>query len=98
MAPIAPQTVYTKTAKGILEIRNKSTKLPRELNAVFLSVDGKTTVEEMLPRSGMTSAQLQQALGALVTDGYIKMVSAVGQHGPAADDAVAVPFGASQQE
>ena len=45
MAPIASQTVYTKTAKGILEIRNKSIKLAKELNAVFLAVDGRATVK-----------------------------------------------------
>jgi hypothetical protein len=75
MAPIAPETVYTKTAKGILEIRNKTVKLSRELGLVFLSIDGKSTVGELLPRSGMTGPQLQNALHTLVMDGYIKAVA-----------------------
>jgi hypothetical protein len=87
MAPIAPETVYTKTAKGILEIRNKSVKLPRELGLVFLSVDGKSSVADLLPRSGMTSPQLQHAINTLVADGYIKAVSGPARPapGPAAD-------------
>jgi hypothetical protein len=73
---ISPQqTVYTKTAKGILELRNKSARLSRELAVVFQSVDGKATVTELLPKSGMTAPQLHQALNTLVSDGYIKTVA-----------------------
>lgn len=75
MAPIAPDTIYTKTAKGVLEVKNKSVKLSRELGLVFLSIDGKASVADLQPRSGMTPAQFQHALHALVTDGYIKNVS-----------------------
>jgi hypothetical protein len=81
MASIAPETVYTKTAKGILEIRNKTVKLSRELGLVFLSIDGRTTVGELAPRSGMTTPLLHNALQTLVTDGYIKVVA---QSAPAA--------------
>ena len=38
-----PQTIYTKTSKGLLEIRNKTVKLSRDLNRLFLLVDGKVT-------------------------------------------------------
>ena len=75
MPPIAPETIYSKTAKGILEVKNKTVKLPRELGLIFLSVDGKASVADLQPRSGMSPAQLQHALTALVTDGYIKTVS-----------------------
>lgn len=74
MTPIIPQSVYTKTARGILEVRNKTIKLPRELASVFLSVDGKSTVGDLLQRLGITAAQLHQSLNALVADGYVKMV------------------------
>src|SRR4051812_866333 len=89
MAAIVPETVYTKTAKGILEARNKSAKLPRELAPAFQAVDGKATVGEIQPRSGMTTAQLHQALNTLVSDGYIKAVASsaqpAGNPAPAAD-------------
>lgn len=76
MSRIVPQTIFTKTAKGVLETRNKTVRLPHELSLVFLSIDGKATVEKLLPRSGMTAPQFQQALATLVTDGYIQIVSA----------------------
>lgn len=86
MAPIDPENIYTKTAKGILEVRNKSVRLPRELGLVFLSIDGKTSVGELLPRSGMTAPQFQQAIGTLVADGYIKVVSAPARVNPAVQE------------
>ena len=75
MAQIPPEAVYTKTAKGVREVRNKSVKLNRELGLVFLSIDGKSTVADLLPRSGMTGPQLQHAINALVESGYIKVVA-----------------------
>ena len=45
------QTIYTKTAKGVLEVKNKTIRLPRELERVFALVDGKSTVAEMLQRN-----------------------------------------------
>src|SRR5687768_12377607 len=87
MPPISPETIYTKTAKGILELKNKTVKLPRELGLIFLSVDGKASVADLQPRSGMTPVQLQHALNTLVTDGYIKTV-AVGAPQAAVDDNV----------
>src|SRR5688572_22385311 len=88
MPPIAPETIFTKTAKGILEVKNKSVKLPRELGLIFLSVDGKASVGDLQPRSGMTPAQLQHALNTLVTDGYIKIVAHGGPQAVVDDDNV----------
>lgn len=96
MAPIAPQTVFTKTAKGILEIRNKTVKLSRELGLIFLSVDGKTTVGDLLPRSGMTAPQLHHALNTLVADGYIKVVSHPSQAGAGAGGEIDLDFTSPQ--
>jgi hypothetical protein len=89
MAPIAPESIYTKTAKGILEVGNKSARLPRELGLVFLSIDGKSSIGELLPRSGMTAPQFHHAVGTLVSDGYIKTVStASSEKAPAREDEV----------
>src|SRR5688572_14495558 len=84
MGQIAPDTVFTKTAKGVLEVRNKSVKLNRELGLVFLSIDGKSTVGDLLPRSGMTGPQFQRALQSLVDSGYIKPVVGSAQQAAAA--------------
>lgn len=67
-------TVYTKTAKGILEIKNKTVRLPRDVGLVFLSIDGKATVADLAAKSGMPPPKLNQALEKLLADGYIKTV------------------------
>src|SRR4051812_563160 len=95
MAAIVPETVYTKTAKGILEARNKSAKLPRELAAVFQAIDGRATVGEIQPRVGLAMPQVHQTLNTLVTDGYIKPVTAAA-HPAAAPVADAVDFAGGQ--
>src|SRR5262245_10329572 len=78
-----PQTVFAKTAKGVLEIKNKTIKLPRELGVVFLSVDGKSTVADLAQKSGLPDPKLQEALDKLVADGYIKIFSAPAGAAPA---------------
>src|SRR5215831_681125 len=73
-----PQTVFAKTAKGVLEIKNKTIKLPREVGLVFLSVDGKSTVADLAQKSGLPAPRLDEALDKLVSDGYIKIFAAPG--------------------
>src|ERR1700733_7583227 len=68
-----PQTTYTKTAKGVLEVKNKTIRLPRELGLVFLAVDGKAKVADLAAKSGLAEAQIGPALEKLAADGYIKV-------------------------
>ena len=75
MAPIAPETIYTKTAKGVLEVKTRAGKLGRDLNALLATVDGKTPVADLLSLSGLTSPQLQHALNELAAAAYIKAVA-----------------------
>jgi hypothetical protein len=105
MAAIAPDTIYTKTAKGILW--SKTVQLSRERGLAFQAVDGKATVADLLSRLGLSGAELQEALDTLAADGYIKVighqVQRPGPDGetdldftspmPARDDAM--PFGSS---
>src|SRR5690606_37902007 len=70
------QTIYTKTAKGVLEVKNKTIRLARDLERVFSLVDGKSTVSEMLQRnSSMAYEELDQALEKLTHEGFIKVFS-----------------------
>jgi len=69
-----PDTIFSKTAKGVLETRNKTVRLSRELNRVFLLVDGKSTVADMLAKTrGLEEPQLVEWLGKLETDGFIRV-------------------------
>jgi len=70
-----PKTIFAKTPKGVLEVKNKTTKLPREIGVVFLSVDGKSTLTDLAKKAGMDEKVLTAALQKLTTDGFIKVFS-----------------------
>src|SRR4051812_28915921 len=66
------KTIYSKTGKGVLEIKNKAGKLAKDLAKVLSLVDGKSTVEDLKSRSKFDDAQIDKALSDLTTGGYIK--------------------------
>jgi hypothetical protein len=92
--PINPKTIYTKTPKGVLEVKNKTVKLSREEGTVFLSVDGKSTVADLVKKSGIGEKRLQDALEKLTSDGVIRVFSIPDAPKPAT--AASVAAGASQ--
>jgi hypothetical protein len=73
---IHPKTIYSKTPKGVLEVKNKTSKLPREAGMVFLAVDGKSTAADLLKKSGMDEKRLHQTLEKLAADGFIRVFTA----------------------
>jgi len=76
MANIQPKSVYAKTPKGVLEVKNRTAKLTREEGTVFIMVDGKSTVADLIKKSGMGDMRLNYAIDKLTADGYIKIFSA----------------------
>src|SRR3954466_8841392 len=64
--------IYSKTGKGVLEIKNKAGKLARDLVKVLTLVDGKCTVADLISKSKFSDAEMNKALGDLTTAGYIK--------------------------
>ncbi len=68
-----PLTIFTKTAKGILEVKNKTIRLQRELGQVFVAVDGRSSITELERKTDVIKGGLQQALEKLLADGYIKV-------------------------
>jgi len=75
MANINPKSVYAKTPKGVLEVKNKTARLTREEGTVFLLVDGKSTVADLLKKSGMAELRLHYALEKLTGDSFVKVFS-----------------------
>src|SRR5476649_1824257 len=69
-----PQTIYTKTTKGVLEVKTKTIRLPRALGLLFLAVDGKSKVADLATKSGVAEAGIPAALEKLVADGYIRIL------------------------
>jgi cellobiose-specific phosphotransferase system component IIB len=66
------KTIFSKTGKGVLEIKNKAGKLPRDLVRVLTLIDGKSTVADLATKSKLNDAEINKALSELTTGGYIK--------------------------
>jgi len=64
--------VYSKTGKGVLEIKSSARKLSRELAKVLSRVDGKSAVADLVAKSKLTEANLARCLKQLEEAGYIK--------------------------
>ena len=68
-------TVYTKTAKGVLQISNKTLRLHRDFSHLLTLVDGKASIAELLLKSGrLSEAKLYKALDTLTGEGLIKIL------------------------
>ncbi len=64
--------VYSKTGKGVLEIKSNARKLSRELAKVLSQVDGKSAVADLGAKSKLNEANLARCLKQLEDEGYIK--------------------------
>ena len=58
---IHPRTIYSKTPKGVMDAK----KLDRASSKVFVTVDGKSTVADLLKKSGLEEKELHELLEKL---------------------------------
>ena len=66
------KTIYSKTGKGVLEIKNKAGKLPKDLVKILTLIDGKSSVADLVAKSKLSDPEINKALSDLSTGGYIK--------------------------
>ncbi len=66
-------TVFTKTAKGVTQVNQRTQSLARELSRVLKAIDGKSTVEEIAKRAEVTVQIAQKSLSQLQREGYTKI-------------------------
>ena len=67
------RTVFTKTAKGMLEATGKTSNLSRDLRNILKEVDGKATVGKITERLGkITEPKLLAALEKMLDGGYVR--------------------------
>ena len=69
--------VYSKTGKGVLEIKNKAGKLSRVLTKVLTLVDGKSAVADLIAKSKLPEADIAKHIAQLEDSGYIKEFSSL---------------------
>jgi hypothetical protein len=87
-------TIFTKTAKGLMEIKNKTNNLSSDSRRVLILVDGKSSVAELQKKlDKLNEAQLEQALTQLVDGGFVREFVVGG-----ASPAVTAPTPAPQNE
>lgn len=67
------KTVFTKTAKGVTQVNQRTQSLSRELTRVLKAIDGKSTVEQLTIKAEMQSMAVQKALFHLQKEGFVKV-------------------------
>jgi hypothetical protein len=81
-------TVYTKTAKGITQVNQKSASLSKDLMKVLKLIDGKSNFGQILEKADMDQATLTKAFTALQTGGFARVFATQKKEDdPFADDA-----------
>jgi hypothetical protein len=66
-------TVYTKTAKGITQVNQKSASLSKDLMKVLKLIDGKSNFGQIMEKAEMDNATLTKAFTALQTGGFARV-------------------------
>ena len=66
-------TVYTKTAKGITQVNQKSASLSKDLMKVLKLIDGKSNFGQIQDKVDMDAPSLTKALNALTKDGFARV-------------------------
>ena len=86
------KTIYSKTGKGVLEIKNKAGKLPKDLVKVLTLIDGKSSVSDLMSKSKLSDPDMNKALADLNT---AQMNAAT--HEDAADSSAAAAEGLDEE-
>ena len=67
------QAIFTKTSRGISEVKNRSARLPRNLLNVLTLIDGKSTLDRLLRESKLGEMKFEQAISRLEEEGFIRV-------------------------
>jgi len=68
------KTIFSKTGKGMLEMKNKA--LPKDISRILTLIDGKSSVGSLLSKEDkLTEGRLQEMLKKLEDEGYIRIAS-----------------------
>jgi hypothetical protein len=66
-------TVFTKTAKGITQVNQKSASLSKDLMKVLKLIDGKSNFGQLMEKADLDKGSLEKALGTLTKDGFSRV-------------------------
>ena len=77
-APMDKESLFSKTGKGLLEIKSKSNRLSREHVRVLTLVDGKARFSDIAAQTRMPEPDLRKIVTQLCDGGFIKELTAAG--------------------
>jgi hypothetical protein len=66
-------TVFTKTAKGITQVNQKSASLSKDLMKVLKLIDGKSNFAQLMEKADLDKSSLEKALNTLTKDGFSRV-------------------------
>jgi hypothetical protein len=66
-------TVFTKTAKGITQVNQKSASLSKDLMKVLKLIDGKSNFGQIMEKADLDKIALEKHLNSLTKDGYARV-------------------------
>src|SRR5947209_3082428 len=66
-------TVFTKTAKGITQVNQKSASLSKDLMKVLKLIDGKSNFGQLMEKADLDKPNLEKALSTLTKDGFARV-------------------------
>jgi hypothetical protein len=66
-------TVFTKTAKGITQVNQKSASLSKDLMKVLKLIDGKSNFGQIMEKADLDKGSLEKALNTLNKDGFARV-------------------------
>ena len=74
-----PNTIYSKSGKGVQEASGKTSLLKRGDRAVLSAIDGRATLAEVAQKVGKSfDPAFEQLISQLDKDGFVREVSAGG--------------------
>jgi hypothetical protein len=66
-------TVFTKTAKGITQVNQRSASLSKDLMKVLKLIDGKSSFAQLTEKAELDKGALEKALNTLTKDGFARV-------------------------
>ena len=67
------KTVFTKTAKGVTQVNQKTQSLSRDMMKVLKAIDGRSSADVLTDKADLAMPALTKLLSALQKDGYVKV-------------------------
>ncbi|MBL0141555.1 MAG: hypothetical protein IPP91_05690 [Betaproteobacteria bacterium] len=79
-------TVFTKTAKGITQVNQRSASLSKDLMRILKLVDGKSTLAQIMSKAELDKPVLEKALATLIRDGFARIFETRKEADPFGED------------